>query len=73
MRALWKGAVTFGLVKVPISFPATRREELKFQFLRSSEQCPVNYKRVAEADGKEAAKKKAAVTGRKPAKRKKAA
>src|SRR5690349_24262341 len=54
MRALWKGAITFGLVTIPVSlFPATQREELKFRLLRSTDQSPVNYKRVAEADGKE--------------------
>ena len=54
MRALWKGAITFGLVTIPVSlFPATRREELKFRLLRASDQSPVNYKRVAEVDGKE--------------------
>src|SRR4051812_47128768 len=54
MRALWKGAITFGLVTIPVSlYPATRREELKFRLLRASDQSPVNYKRVAEADGKE--------------------
>jgi DNA end-binding protein Ku len=54
MRALWKGAITFGLVTIPVSlFPATRREELKFRLLRASDHSPVNYKRVAEVDGKE--------------------
>jgi len=54
MRALWKGAISFGLVIIPISlYPATRREELKFRLLRKSDQSPVNYKRVAEVDGKE--------------------
>jgi DNA end-binding protein Ku len=54
MRALWKGAISFGLVTIPVSlFPATRREELKFRLLRASDQSPVNYKRVAETDGKE--------------------
>lgn len=54
MRTLWKGAITFGLVTIPVSlYPATHREELKFRLLRSSDQSPVNYKRVAEADGKE--------------------
>jgi DNA end-binding protein Ku len=54
MRALWKGAISFGLVTIPISlYPATRREELKFRLLRKSDLSPVNYKRVAEADGKE--------------------
>jgi len=54
MRAIWKGAISFGLVSIPISlYPATRREELKFRLLRASDLSPVNYKRVAEADGKE--------------------
>lgn len=54
MRSLWKGAITFGLVTIPVSlFPATKKEELKFRLLRSSDLSPVNYKRVAEADGKE--------------------
>ena len=54
MRALWKGAISFGLVTIPVSlYPATRREELKFRMLRKSDHSPINYKRVAEADGKE--------------------
>ena len=54
MRAIWKGSISFGLVTIPISlFPATRREELKFRLLRDRDLSPVNYKRVAEADGKE--------------------
>lgn len=54
MRSLWKGSISFGLVTIPVAlFPATRREELKFRLLRASDLSPVNYKRVAEADGKE--------------------
>ena len=54
MRALWKGVISFALVSIPVSlYPATKREELKFRLLRKSDQSPVNYKRVAEADGKE--------------------
>jgi DNA end-binding protein Ku len=54
MRALWKGTISFGLVNIPVSlFPATRREDLKFHLLRRSDLSPINYKRVAEADGKE--------------------
>jgi DNA end-binding protein Ku len=54
MRSIWKGAITFGLVNIPVAlYPATRREELKFRLLRASDQSPVNYKRVAEVDGKE--------------------
>ena len=54
MRAIWKGSISFSLVNIPISlYPATRREELSFRLLRRSDLSPVNYKRVAEADGKE--------------------
>ena len=53
-RAIWKGSISFGLVNIPIAlYPATRREELKFRLLRRSDLSPVNYKRVAEKDGKE--------------------
>src|SRR5690348_1676433 len=54
MRAIWKGSISFSLVNIPISlYPATKREELKFHLLRGSDLSPINYKRVAEADGKE--------------------
>lgn len=54
MHAIWKGSISFGLVGIPIAlFSATRREELKFKLLRRSDMSPINYKRVAEADGKE--------------------
>jgi DNA end-binding protein Ku len=53
-RAIWKGSISFGLVNIPIAlYPATRREEFKFRLLRKSDLSPVNYKRVAEKDGKE--------------------
>lgn len=54
MRSLWKGSISFGLVNIPVSlFPATRREELSFRLLRASDLSPVNYKRVAQTDGRE--------------------
>ena len=53
-RAIWKGSISFGLVNIPIAlYPATRREELRFRLLRKTDLSPVNYKRVAEKDGKE--------------------
>ncbi|HST30234.1 MAG TPA: Ku protein [Chthoniobacterales bacterium] len=55
-RAIWKGSISFGLVNIPIGlYPATRKEDLKFRLLRKSDLSPVNYKRVAEKDGKEVA------------------
>src|SRR5277367_4522288 len=54
MRSMWNGSISFGLVTIPVAlYPATRREELSFRLLRKSDHSPVNYKRVAEADGKE--------------------
>src|SRR5436305_1776352 len=54
MRAIWKGSISFGLVNIPIAlYPATRKEDLSFRLLRKTDLSPVNYKRVAEKDGKE--------------------
>ncbi len=54
MRPIWKGSVGFGLVNIPITlYPATYTEDLKFRLLRAGDLSPVNYKRVAEKDGKE--------------------
>src|SRR5207248_231801 len=54
MRAIWKGSISFGLVNIPIAlYPATRKEELRFRLLRAKDLSPVNYKRVAEKDGRE--------------------
>jgi DNA end-binding protein Ku len=54
MRSMWNGTISFGLVTIPVAlYPATSREELSFKLLRKSDQSPVNYKRVAQADGKE--------------------
>jgi DNA end-binding protein Ku len=54
MRAIWKGAISFGLVNIPVALQnASRTEELRFKLLRGSDLSPVNYKRVAQVDGKE--------------------
>src|SRR3954469_20272194 len=54
MRAIWKGSISFGLVNIPVAlYPALKKEALKFKLLRKSDLSPINYKRVAEADGKE--------------------
>src|SRR5215218_7643685 len=55
MRAIWKGAISFGLVTIPISvFPATsEKERVKFNMLRKTDLSPIRFKRVAEVDGEE--------------------
>lgn len=54
MRAIWKGSITFGFANIPIALQnASRTEELKFRLLRGKDLSPVNYKRIAQVDGKE--------------------
>ncbi|MDB6019985.1 MAG: Non-ous end joining protein Ku [Pedosphaera sp.] len=54
MRPIWKGNISFSLITIPIGlYPASRREDLNFRLLRSSDLSPVNYKRVAQTDGRE--------------------
>jgi DNA end-binding protein Ku len=54
MRAIWTGSINFGLVNIPVALQnASRVEELRFKLLRGSDLSPVNYKRVAQVDGKE--------------------
>lgn len=54
MRAIWKGSISFGLVYIPVAvYPATREEKLSFKQLRVTDLSPINYRKVAQADGKE--------------------
>lgn len=55
MRPLWTGAITFGLVNIPIGlYSATRhKSSLNLRMLRDSDHSRINYKYIAEADGKE--------------------
>ncbi len=54
MRPIWKGAVSFGLVTIPVAlYSATEDRRPKFKQLRQSDQSPIRYKRVAEVDGQE--------------------
>jgi DNA end-binding protein Ku len=56
MRAIWKGAISFGLVTIPVGlFTATDNKRPKFRQLRDSDHSAIKYKRVAEKDGEEVA------------------
>ncbi len=56
-RALWKGAITFGLVHIPVAlYPAARENRIDFDWLDRKTMKPVGYKRVNKATGKEVAK-----------------
>ena len=53
-RELWKGAIQFGLVHIPVSlFPAEQRDELSFTMLDRRDQQPVGYKRFNKTTGDE--------------------
>ncbi|MBP6017921.1 MAG: Ku protein [Burkholderiaceae bacterium] len=53
-RALWKGAITFGLVHIPIALhSATVEQGLDFDWLDKRSMDPVGYKRINKATGKE--------------------
>jgi DNA end-binding protein Ku len=56
MRPIWRGAVSFGLVTIPVGlYPATEDRRPKFRQLRDSDNSLIRYKRVADKDGQEVA------------------
>ncbi|RZL93757.1 MAG: Ku protein [Variovorax sp.] len=53
-RTLWKGAITFGLVHIPVGLhTATTEEGVDFDWLDKRTMDPVGYKRVNKKTGKE--------------------
>jgi DNA end-binding protein Ku len=54
-RGLWKGAISFGLVNVPVELYSAqkRSSELDLTMLDRRDMAPVGYKRVNKASGKE--------------------
>ncbi|QXH33500.1 Ku protein [Pseudomonas muyukensis] len=53
-RAIWKGAISFGLVHIPVSLnTAVRSERIDFDWLDKRSMEPVGYKRVNKVTGKE--------------------
>ena len=55
-RELWKGAIRFGLVHIPVSlYPAEQSEELSFTMLDKRDLQPVGYKRYNKTTGDEVA------------------
>lgn len=56
-RVLWKGAISFGLVHIPIAlYTATAEHGLDFDWLDKRTLDPVGYKRINKKTGKEIAK-----------------
>jgi DNA end-binding protein Ku len=51
-RALWKGAISFGLVNIPIELhTAVRNHRPKFRMLHAKDKSPVKFERVCIRDG----------------------
>lgn len=55
-RAIWKGAISFGLVHVPVAlYPASQEGEIDFDWLDKRSMDPVGYKRINKRTGREIA------------------
>lgn len=53
-RSMWKGAISFGLVTIPVAvYPATEEKSLKFNQLHDEDMGRIRYKRVCSIDGEE--------------------
>ncbi len=51
-RSMWKGAISFGLVTIPVAvYPATEEKTLRFNQLHDEDLGRIRYKRVCEKDG----------------------
>jgi len=56
-RAIWKGAISFGLVHIPVSLvSATSSQGVDFDWLDKRSMDPVGYKRINKTTGKEITK-----------------
>ncbi|MEO8447583.1 MAG: Ku protein [bacterium] len=54
MKSIWKGAISFGLVNIPVRmYSATQSQALDLDMLRKDDHCKVYFKRVCRDDGKE--------------------
>lgn len=51
---IWKGAISFGLVNIPVTLhTAVRDESISFRMLHGKDQCRIQFKRVCKKTGKE--------------------
>jgi DNA end-binding protein Ku len=54
MRAMWSGAVSFGLVSVPVkAYAATTNHDIRFHQVHASDGGRIKYKRTCSLDGQE--------------------
>jgi DNA end-binding protein Ku len=56
MRPIWKGAISFGMVTIPVKlYTATEQKDIRFRLLHKADGAPIEEKRFCTADGKEVA------------------
>ncbi len=54
MRAIWKGAVSFGLVSVPVKlYSATESHDISFRQVHAKDGGRIRYQRICSVDGEE--------------------
>src|SRR5262245_33781664 len=54
MRAIWSGALSFGLVNIPVKlYSATAGTGIELDMLHKKDLSPIRYARICRADGKE--------------------
>src|SRR6184192_3284590 len=52
MAAIWKGAITFGLVNIPVELKtAVRSDHISFRLLHEADLSPIKYERVCQSEG----------------------
>jgi DNA end-binding protein Ku len=52
-RAIWSGAISFGLVNVPVRmYSAVSEHKLEFNFVHVKDGSPIGYEKVCKAEGK---------------------
>jgi DNA end-binding protein Ku len=52
-RVIWKGAIVFGLVNIPVDlYSGTRASDLDFDWLDKRDMAPVGYQRINKVSGK---------------------
>lgn len=57
MRSFWSGAISFGLIHIPIKlYKATEERGLDFDLLRKKDMCPIGYEKVCKITGEKVSK-----------------
>lgn len=54
MRSIWSGALSFGLINIPVKlYVATQEHAIEFDLLHKTDMSPIRYAKICKSDGKE--------------------